>query len=172
MQSLQALAAALKQPSKPFAEWQPTHCGQLPIEIDQQGQWLYAGSKINREALIKLFASVLCKEGDEFFLKTPVEKIAITVTDAPFLIVSWRFEQTTQGQVLCCEDNLNRDWLVTRDQTLQVRQYQGMALPYLQLPHGLSARVARNVYYQWAEIAQQDQQGYFVESLGLRYYIA
>ncbi|MBD56555.1 DUF1285 domain-containing protein [Pseudoalteromonas sp. SYSU M81236] len=172
MQSLAELEAALAEPDKPFDQWQPDNCGQLPIEINSQGVWFYAGSEIQREAMVKLFASVLCKEANTYYLKTPVEKMAITVIDVPFVIVDWYFEETEQGQALCCVDNLQRTWLVTSSQPLQLRKFESLQVPYLQLAHGLAARVSRNVYYQWAEIACSDEQGYFIESLGKRYYLA
>ena len=87
MQSLAELETALQTPDKPFDQWQPQSCGEVPITIDAQGRWFYAGSEIKREAMVKLFASVLCKEADSYFLKTPVEKMAITVDDVPFMIV-------------------------------------------------------------------------------------
>ncbi|WP_404342315.1 DUF1285 domain-containing protein [Pseudoalteromonas mariniglutinosa] len=172
MYSLTELAKQLSQPSKPFAQWQPSHCGELPITINTQGEWFYAGSVISREAMVKLFASVLCKEDDTFYLKTPVEKIAISVADAPFIITEWYFQPTQQGQALCCIDNLQRVWVVTEQQPLLLYNYQQQLIPYIILPNGLSARVARNVYYQWAEIAQADQQGYFIVSASQRYYIS
>lgn len=52
MQSLPELAKLLEQPGKPFADWQPQHCGELPIQINEQGEWFYAGSKINRLAMV------------------------------------------------------------------------------------------------------------------------
>lgn len=172
MLSVSELAASLSQQSKPFAQWQPTECGTLPIVIDSQAKWFYQESEITRIALVKLFASVLCKEHGTFYLKTPIEKITITVADAPFMIVSWRYEETAQGLVLCCIDNLERVWLVTKQQPLLMQSYQGIDVPYLQLPNGCSARIARNVFYQWAEqIAQADEQGYFVQSATERFYL-
>ncbi len=172
MISLSDLAQQLSAPSKPFDTWQPTHCGQLPIVIDEQGKWYYNESEITRIAMVKLFASVLCKEQNQFYLKTPVEKIAITVHDAPFIIIDWRFEQTEQGQVLCCVDNLQRTWLVTNEQPLQITGYHGQDVPYLRLPYGCSARVSRSVYYQWAEIAEASEQGYFIQSAGECFYLS
>lgn len=172
MISLNELAQQLSAPSKPFASWQPAHCGQLPIVIDEQGKWYYSESEISRIAMIKLFASVLCKENNQFYLKTPVEKIAITVHDAPFIIIDWRFEQSEQGQVLCCVDNLQRTWLVTTEQPLLVKDYHDQQVPYLQLPYGCSARVSRSVYYQWAEIAEASAQGYFIQSAGERFHLS
>jgi uncharacterized protein len=172
MISLSQLSKQLTEPSKPFESWQPAHCGALPIEINEHGQWFYAGSEITRPALVKLFASVLCKEDQQFYLKTPVEKITITVVDAPFIILDWRVENTEQGPVLCCIDNLERQWLVTAQQPLTIHDYKGAAVPYLTLPYGCSARVARSVFYQWAETAESDETGYYITSAGQRFYLA
>ena len=49
---------------------------------------------------MRLFASVLKREGDKYFLVTPVEKIGIVVEDAPFLAVEMRREDTASGPPL------------------------------------------------------------------------
>jgi len=170
--SLAQLSMQLSEPSKPFNSWQPTHCGELPIVIDEHGQWFYDGSEITRIAMAKLFASVLCKEGTQFYLKTPVEKIAIEVQDAPFIIVDWRFENTAQGNVLCCIDNIARQWLISAKQPLTIQNYKGITVPYLQLPYGCCARISRNVFYQWAEIAAVDERGYYIKSAGEKFYLS
>jgi len=169
--SLNELSRQLSEPSKPFKQWQPAHCGQLPLLIDEQGKWFYAGSEITRQAMIKLFASVLCREDGQFYLKTPVEKIVIEVKDAPFIIVSWHRESTSDGDVICCIDNLQRTWLLSRAEPLYINNYKGAAVPYMQLPYGCFARVARNVFYQWAEIAETDELGYFITSANERFYL-
>ena len=172
MRSLSELSKLLSEPSKPFDKWQPANCGQLPIFIDSQGKWFYDGSEIARLAMVKLFASVLCKEGAHFYLKTPVEKIAIKVEDAPFIIIDWRYEKTSQGQVLCCIDNLSRQWLVSAQQPLFIQNYKGMTVPYLALTYGCSARIHRNVLYQWAEEAEKDELGYYIKSAGNVFYLS
>ncbi|MET6759864.1 MULTISPECIES: DUF1285 domain-containing protein [unclassified Pseudoalteromonas] len=172
MISLSELSKRLSEPSKPFDSWQPNHCGELPIVINNEGKWFYDGSEITRPAMVKLFASVLCKEDEQFYLKTPVEKITITVEDAPFIIVDWRFENTAQGQVLCCIDNLARQWLVSAQQPLYIKDYKGSKVPYLKLPYGCSARVSRSVFYQWAEKAESDKLGYFIKSAGKQFYLS
>ncbi len=171
MISLNELSKQLSEPSKPFEQWQPAHCGQLPLLVDEQGKWFYAGSEITRPAMIKLFASVLCREDGQFYLKTPVEKIAIEVKDAPFIIVRWHRESTSDGDVICCIDNLQRTWLLSHAEPLYINDYKGGAVPYMQLPHGCFARIARNVFYQWAEIAEADELGYFITSANERFYL-
>jgi hypothetical protein len=43
---------------------------------------------------VQLFASILRKDGDNHVLVTPVERVGITVDDAPFLAVEMRREET------------------------------------------------------------------------------
>lgn len=74
MISLNELSKQLSEPSKPFEQWQPAHCGQLPLLIDEQGKWFYAGSEITRQSMVKLFASVLCNEDGQFLLKNTRRK--------------------------------------------------------------------------------------------------
>ena len=52
-------------------------CGDIGLKIARDGTWSYQGSPIGRKPLVKLFASVLRKEKDGFYLVTPVEKVRI-----------------------------------------------------------------------------------------------
>lgn len=70
----------------PVNSWDPDFCGNINIKIQKDGTWLYNGSPINRIKLVKLFSNILKKEGNNYFLVTPVEKVGIMVEDAPFLI--------------------------------------------------------------------------------------
>ena len=96
-QGLQALMArAGKQKSAPPVHlWEPDYCGELDMRIASDGTWFYLGSPIGREALVRLFASVLRKDEDgKTYLVTPVEKIGIRVEDAPFQAVEMIEEET------------------------------------------------------------------------------
>ncbi|MEM6488922.1 MAG: DUF1285 domain-containing protein [Pseudomonadota bacterium] len=81
----------------PVHLWNPPYCGDLDIRIGRDGQWWYLGTPIGREPLVKLFASVLKLEDGRYFLVTPVEKIGITVDDAPFVAVDFRVEADASG---------------------------------------------------------------------------
>ena len=61
-------------------------------------------------ALVKLFASVLKREGDNYFLVTPVEKVGLIVVEAPFLAVELKVEHDARGQVLGFRTNVD-DWV-------------------------------------------------------------
>ena len=69
----------------PVHLWNPPFCGNLAIHVDSNGRWYYQKSEIKRERLIKLFANILKKEKDKYYLVTPVEKVGITVEDVPFI---------------------------------------------------------------------------------------
>src|SRR5256886_16853363 len=76
----------------PVHLWNPPDCGDIDMRIAADGTWFYQKTPIGRAALVKLFASVLKREGDKYFLVTPVEKCGIAVDDAPFLAVELRAE--------------------------------------------------------------------------------
>ena len=93
---LEAITAALGRAGKappPVERWNPPFCGDLDMRIAADGTWFYLKTPIGRPALVKLFASVLKREGDNYFLVTPVEKCGIRVDDAPFLAVELSVER-------------------------------------------------------------------------------
>jgi len=141
----------------PFDQWQPQNCGDIDIVIKSDGSWWHEGSPIGRKNLVKLLARVLIKENGEYFLKTPAEKMRITVEDAPFIITGW--------QVLTDENQLSNIEVTTNlDRTFVIGQQHPILLNnedkndprlYVQCHRGLLAKVHRNVYYQWVESATE-----------------
>src|SRR5262245_63857074 len=107
---LEAIAGVARQAARkgppPVHLWNPPFCGDLDMRIAADGTWFYLKTPIGRAALAKLFASVLKREGDKYFLVTPVEKCGITVEDAPFLAVELKEEQGKQGQLLHFRTNV------------------------------------------------------------------
>jgi len=167
--NLSELSKLLEAGTPPLDSWDPDYCGEMPIEIKKDGSWHYMNSPIDRKSMVKLFATVLIKESNEYFLKTPVEKVKIQVEDAPFLITDWNWQKSEQGDVLCCIDNLGRKYLLCQKHPLILKaddstQSQDIQLPYLVLNHGLTAKISRNVYYQWAEIAKQIDDKFYINS--------
>jgi hypothetical protein len=135
----------------PVHLWNPPYCGELDIRIAADGTWFYLGTPIGRPALVRLFASVLKREGDRYFLVTPVEKVGIVVEDAPFLAVEMSAAQPTPDtpQPLL-HFRTNMDERVTCDAEHPLRfepQPQGGLTPYLQVHANLWAKVTRALYY-------------------------
>ncbi|MCH8501863.1 MAG: DUF1285 domain-containing protein [Aliidiomarina sp.] len=151
--NLQQLQQQLEvQHKAPVERWNPAFCGDIDIVIKADGCWFYMGSEITRQPLVRLFASVLKQEGDEFFLVTPVEKVRIQVEDLPFLIVSWAHVPTEMAHNLIqVETNIGESYLLSQEHPLLIIHDQ----PAVMIRDKLYARVHRNVYYQWAEIAEE-----------------
>src|SRR5881396_312299 len=91
----------------PVHLWNPPFCGDLDMRIAADGTWFYLKSPIGRASLVKLFASVLKREGDKYFLVTPVEKCGIVVEDAPFLAVELKIEAGAPGRNLHFRTNVD-----------------------------------------------------------------
>src|SRR6202050_5746787 len=102
--------AAVKGPP-PVERWNPPFCGDLDMRIAADGTWFYLKSPIGRPALVKLFASVLKREGENYFLVTPVEKCGIRVDDAPFLAVELEIGESSADRMLNFRTNVD-DWVV------------------------------------------------------------
>lgn len=166
------LAAVIKTAAKkgppPVHLWNPPFCGDLDIRIARNGQWFYLGSPIGRMPLVKLFASVLRKDDDKYFLVTPVEKIGITVDDAPFVAVDFDAGGDGRGQVLTFRTNVDDEAVAGPDHPIRVARdpETGEPSPYILIRRNLEALIDRKSYYRLVEIgAVEDVDG--VEMFGL-----
>ncbi|MCB1508016.1 MAG: DUF1285 domain-containing protein, partial [Hyphomicrobiaceae bacterium] len=104
------------------------------MRIAADGRWFYMGSEIRREALVRLFASVLRKDEDgQTYLVTPVEKVAITVEDAPFLAVEMQVDGEGDEQVIGFRTNVGEVVTLDANHALRVEtdpENEGLK-PYL-----------------------------------------
>jgi hypothetical protein len=151
-----ARAAARKGPP-PVHLWDPPFCGDLDMRIAPDGTWFYLKTPIGRPALVKLFASVLKREGDKYFLVTPVEKCGIVVEDAPFLAVELAVERGDRGQILHFRTNVD-DWVACgRDNALRFEPERdtGGLKPYLHVRRDLWAKVTRALFYDLVELGEE-----------------
>ena len=143
------LAAARKLP--PVESWNPAHCGDSEMRIARDGTWFHQGSPIGRQAMVRLFSTILRREPDGgFVLVTPGEKLDIEVEDAPFVAVELRTEGEGKGRSLAFR--LNTGDLVVAGPEHRLR-FEAGPHPYVEVRNGLDALVARSVYYELAEIA-------------------
>ncbi len=158
---LDALAGAARNAAgkgpPPVHLWNPPFCGDLDMQIAGDGTWYYLKTPIGRPALVKLFASVLKREGDKYFLVTPVEKVGITVEDAPFLAVELQAEQGPDGRVLNFRTNVD-DWVVCGpDHALRFEPEPktGGLKPYLHVRRDLWAKVTRALFYDLVALGEE-----------------
>jgi hypothetical protein len=140
----------------------PRDCGDFDIRIARDGSWFYRGTPIKRAALVKLFSTVLERDGTgAFFLSTPAERGRITVEDAPFVGVELGCEGAGQEQVLTVRTNV--DDIVTIDGGHPIRIASGARadepLPYLHVRDGLEARLLRPVFYELVELGREERVG-------------
>jgi uncharacterized protein len=157
---LEAIAGAVKTASQkgppPVHLWDPAYCGEIDMRIAADGIWLYRGTPIGRPALVKLFASILKREGEKYFLVTPVEKCGIMVDDAPFIAVELRVEYGETVQQLCFRTNVD-DWIgcgVDHPLHFEAEAGTGGLKPYVHVRRNLWAKVARPVFYDLVELGE------------------
>jgi hypothetical protein len=158
------LGAAQREGKKglpPVHLWNPPFCGDLDMRIASDGTWFYLKTPIGRPALVRLFASVLKREGGKYFLVTPVEKVGITVDDAPFLAVELRADDTASGRVLAFRTNVD-DWVeADRDHPLRFEPEAGTGglKPYLHVRRDLWAKVTRALFYDLVALGEERDVG-------------
>jgi hypothetical protein len=147
-----AAAAGARRGPPPVHLWNPAHCGEIDINIRRDGVWFHEGSPIGREALVRLFASVLRKDPDGFHLVTPVEKMKIRVEEVPFIAV--RVDQ--EGGDLVFTTNVGDVVTAGPEHGLRVEEdpLTGEPRPYLHVRRGLEARLARPVFYDLVDLAK------------------
>ncbi|MEL6594525.1 MAG: DUF1285 domain-containing protein [Pseudomonadota bacterium] len=149
-ESLAASAqAASKKGAPPVHLWNPPFCGDLDMVIKRDGTWFYQGTPIGRPGLVKLFSSIIRKDGDDYFLVTPVEKVGITVEDAPFVAIDFDraddalvFRTNVEDEVTAGPENPIR---VERDATT------GEPSPYVRIRANLEALIDRKSFYRLVE---------------------
>ena len=152
-----ALARETAKGPPPVERWNPPFCGDLDMRIAADGTWFYLKTPIGRPALVKLFASVLKREGDKYYLVTPVEKCGIVVEDAPFLAVELDVETRAAGKVLHFRTNTD-DWVACgRRHALRFEPepQTGGLRPYLHVRADLWAKVTRTLFYDLVELGEE-----------------
>jgi uncharacterized protein len=176
---LETIAGAVKQAGKgppPVHLWNPPFCGDLDMRIAADGTWFYLKTPIGRHALVKLFSSVLKREGEKYFLVTPVEKVGITVDDAPFTAVEMKVEGEGASRVLSFRTNAD-DWVACgpgHALRFEPEPETGGLKPYLHVRRELWALVTRALFYDLVELGEErdvDGQRMFGVASGGEFYV-
>lgn len=157
-----------QQQRPPIESWHPELSGDIDILIRTDGRWFHDGDEIKRFKLTQLFASILRREEDGcYYLLTPVEKWRIRVDAHPFIITDYRVEMRGGKQCILCIDNVNRHWVLSKQNPLLLDNQQGTdSLPYIQLDRGLSAQLSRNVFYHFVEMGYEESGKMYLDSAG------
>lgn len=165
--TLERLQADKKLP--PVQQWQPERVGRIDIRIAADGTWYHEGSPIRREALMKLFATVLRHDSDGYCLVTPAEKLLIEVEDAPFVAVGMEIRGRGHASDVLFTTNADDHVVADSDHPLWVEERDGEPRPYVLVRDGLGALINRPVFYRLVEHAEQEDDALVVYSRGARF---
>ncbi|MBL4918694.1 DUF1285 domain-containing protein [Tabrizicola sp. DMG-N-6] len=146
----------------PVHLWNPPFCGDLDMRIARDGTWFYLGTPIGRPALVKLFSNILKREGDRYFLVTPVEKVGITVDDAPFVAVDFEVAAPGPDQVITFVTQVGDRVAAGPDNPIRVTRdpESGEPSPYVMVRGGLEALIDRKSFYRLVDLGEhKDHEG-------------
>ncbi|MBT8426337.1 MAG: DUF1285 domain-containing protein [Silicimonas sp.] len=156
--SAEGIAASARAASKrglpPVHLWDPPDCGDLDIRIARDGTWFYLGTPIGRPEMVRLFSTILRKDGDRYVLVTPVEKVGIVVDDAPFVAVDFEATGAGEDQILTFETNVGDEAAAGPDHPIRVERAAetGEPSPYVHIRADLEALIDRKSFYRLVEI--------------------
>ncbi len=149
-----AARSARKKGPPPVHLWNPPFCGDLDMRIARDGTWFYLGTPIGRHELVKLFSSIIRKDGDDYFLVTPVEKVGIKVDDAPFVAVD--FNPVEGG--LEFVTNVGDKAVAGPEHPIRVVRdpETGEPSPYVLIRRNLEALIDRKSFYRLVELGETE----------------
>ncbi|MEQ8514318.1 MAG: DUF1285 domain-containing protein [Chromatocurvus sp.] len=153
---LGSIEKQLKDPRRstppPLHEWDPPLSGDIDIVIRADGEWLHEGSPFKRMAIVDLFCSILRREADgHHYLVTPVEKWRIRVEAHALQVIDISREEP--GGVLVATCNHGPDIAIGEEHPLCPSDDSDV--PWLVCNNGLSAGLARNVWYRLVDAAEE-----------------
>ena len=154
--SAESLASSARAVQKggipPVHLWNPPHCGDIDMRIARDGTWFYMGTPIGRVELVRLFSTILRRDGDDYVLVTPVEKVGITVDDAPFVAVDFN----RHGDALAFETNVGDRVVAGPDHPIRVVRdpETGEPSPYVLVRANLEALIDRKSFYRLVDIGE------------------
>jgi len=138
----------------PVHLWNPPFCGDLDMRIASDGTWFYLGTPIGRKPLVKLFSSILRKDGKKYFLVTPVEKVGITVDDAPFVAIDFTVSGQGKNQILTFTTHVDDTVIASTENPLRVEidPVTKAPSPYILVRNNLEAKIDRKSFYRLVDI--------------------
>lgn len=153
LQALNELALAGQAPHEEKLKWNPDFGGDIDMQITADGRWFYQGGEIKRHAMRCLFASILRKEQDQFYLVTPVEKLGIQVEDAPFITQSLEILGKGTEQQIKVTTNVDECFWLDEQHPLclTLNSVTNQPRPYALVRQQLETLIARTHYYELVE---------------------
>jgi len=152
---LAQIPAGERKGPPPVHLWNPPFCGDIDMRIARDGSWYYLGSPIGRKPLVRLFSGIIRRDGDQYFLVTPVEKVGIRVDDAPFVATALEAEGEGESQLLRFTTNVEDKVEAGAEHPLRfvLDPVTQEPAPYVLVRDNLEALIGRSVFYQLMELA-------------------
>jgi hypothetical protein len=149
--------------------WNPPFCGDLDMRIARDGTWFYLGTPIGRKELVRLFSTILRKDGDDYVLVTPVEKVGITVEDAPFVAVDFEVEGEGEDRRIVFVTNVGDRAEAGAERPIRVERdaETGEPAPYVLVRANLEALIDRKSFYRLVELGEHEGGWFGVRSGGV-----
>ncbi|MEL6464833.1 MAG: DUF1285 domain-containing protein [Pseudomonadota bacterium] len=163
-----SITAAKTRGLPPVHLWNPPFCGDLDMRIARDGTWFYQGTPIGRPGLVKLFSSILKREEDKYFLVTPVEKVGITVDDAPFVAIDFDAAGEGTDQTLTFVTHVDDVAVAGPDHPIRVERDAdtGEPSPYILIRADLEALIDRKSFYRLVDLGSHHEGWFGVWSSG------
>ena len=164
-QNPESLAKRVEQiankPGLPTVDnWHPDLSGDMDLRITRDGRWIHKGAPLAREAIVRLFSTILRREEDgEYYLVSPVEKWRIQVEDTPLLAHTLTVEGEGADQVVRLTTNVGEVLEVGEEHPLDVGTYPGSEepRPVVHVRNGVEARLVTAAYYDLAAHATEQE---------------
>ena len=139
--------------------WNPQHEGEIDIRIAANGDWFHEGRRFRRDAMVKLFAGILRREDDAYFLVTPLEKLRIRVEDAPFVASLVEQIDDDGAPTIVFTTNIGERVIVDQAHALRIEidARSQQPRPYVHLRDGLDALISRSAFYDLLNLAYEKQ---------------
>lgn len=160
-QYLKNAQSSHKKSIPPLDQWHPKHCGVMDLEVKANGEWWHEGQLIKRQSLVDLFSTVLWKENDKFYLKTPVEQIEIQVEDEPLFVNQVDQIEIDGLQYLQLKTTTQDVVIVDQTHPIFMREFAGELRPYVHVRFGINALIQRASFFHLIEMGEliENQQG-------------
>ncbi len=145
----------------PVHKWEPDNQQDIDMRIARDGTWYYQDSPIRREKMVRLFSTIIRRDGDSYFLVTPGEKLGIQVDDAPFVATSLERADHEGRRKLIFTTNVGDAVVAGPDHPLEVitDAETGEPAPYIHVRTNLWALIDRAVFYRLVEMGESVEEG-------------
>ena len=156
----QRLAEQAEDELPPVHLWHPGEIKDIGMGITRDGTWWHRGSPIKRLRMVRLFSRVLRREGSDYFLVTPVEKVRVDVEVAPLLAVRVEIRNDPPGPEIIFQTNVGDVVVADRNHSIRMLGTPQMPLPVVDVRDGVEALMTRSVYYELVEQCELVRRGH------------